>query len=89
LKETLIKEFGQDIAFHEQRQKNASELVYDMRGTSSYLEAAISSLGVTDNQLVKNVAGQVMSYKRRSFRSLSSSNSCKYGGEGTVFVLMI
>lgn len=59
LKETLIKEFGDDIAFHERRQKNASELVYDTRGAGSYLEAAISSLGVSDDQLVKNVAGRL------------------------------
>ena len=45
LKEILVKEFGDDIAFHDRSQKNASELVYDTRAAGSYLEAAMSSLG--------------------------------------------
>jgi len=56
LKELLIKEFGEDIGFHERIQKNVSELVYDTRAAGSYIEFALLSLGVTDDQLVKNVA---------------------------------
>ena len=45
LQKILIKEFGDDIVFHERSQKNVSELVYDTRAADLYLEAAISSLG--------------------------------------------
>jgi len=41
LKEILIKEFGEDIGFHECSQKNVSELVYDKTAVGTYVEAAV------------------------------------------------
>ena len=35
---------------------NHSDLVYDMSGSGSYVEAALSSIGVSSEQLVHNVA---------------------------------
>ena len=51
LKEILPKEFGKDIGFHVRTQKNVSELVYDTRAAGISIEVAISSLGVSDDQL--------------------------------------
>ena len=56
LKEILIKEFGEEVGFHERIQKNVSEIVYDSRAAGTYIEAALLSLGVSDDQLVRNVA---------------------------------
>jgi len=59
LKEILVNEFGEDIGFHERIQKNVSELVYDTTAAGTYIEAAISSLGVSNDQLVMNVAARL------------------------------
>jgi len=56
LKDILISEFGDDIGFHERIQKNISELVYDKTAASTYIGAAISSFGISNDQLVMNVA---------------------------------
>ena len=56
LKEILIKQYGQNIRFHEHTQKNVSELVYDTSAAGSYLEAVVSSLSISNDQLVMNVA---------------------------------
>ena len=56
LKELLIKEFGEGIGFHERHQKNVSELVYDTTAGGTYIKAAISSLGVSNDQLAKTFA---------------------------------
>ena len=40
-------------------QKNVSELVYDNTAAGSYIEAALLSLGISDDQLLKNVATRV------------------------------
>ena len=40
-------------------QKNASELVYDNTSAGSYVEKVLLSLGISDDQLLKNVATRV------------------------------
>ena len=56
LKELLIKEYGDTIGFKERNELNKSDLVYDVAGGGDYIEAAISSLGITDEQLLRNLA---------------------------------
>lgn len=56
VKDILMKEFEEDIGFHQRSQKNASELVFDKTAAGTYVEAALSSFGISDDQLVKNVA---------------------------------
>ena len=56
VKGILINEFQEDIGFHRRSRLNESELVYDQKGAATYVEAAVSSLGISDDQLVKNVA---------------------------------
>ena len=59
LKELLVKEFGESIGFHERNRKNVSELVYDTSAGAAYIEASISSLGVSNEQLILNVASRL------------------------------
>jgi len=56
LKDIPIREFGDDIGFHERIRKNISELIYDKTAAGTYVGAAISSLGISNDQLVMNVA---------------------------------
>lgn len=56
VKDILIQEFEEDIGFHRRSQQNVSEVVYDRRAAGTYVEAALSSLGISDDQLVRNVA---------------------------------
>ena len=56
MKDILIQEFEEDIEFHRRSQQNVSEVVYDRRAAGTYVEAALSSLGISDDQLVRNVA---------------------------------
>ena len=58
IKDILIREFGNKIGFHF-RQQNMSDLVYDTSGSGSYVEAALSSIGVSDEQLLCNVADRL------------------------------
>ena len=51
LKTLLICEYGNSIGFHVHHQKNESEVVYDKRNSSSYVEAAISCIRITDKRL--------------------------------------
>ena len=55
VKEILSKEYGDRIGFHE-RGKNISEFVYDTHGGGSYVNAAFNSFGITDEQLILNLA---------------------------------
>ena len=55
VKEILIKEFKNSIGFHARPQRNVSELVYDTSAGGSYIEAAITSMGVSDEQLMSNL----------------------------------
>ena len=59
LKEILIREFGESIGFHDRHQKNTSELGYDTSAGGTYIEAAIYSLGVSNDQLIKNVSARI------------------------------
>ena len=59
LKQMLIKEFGDCIAFYECPQQNLSDIVYDNNAAGSYVEAALLSLGISDDQLFKNVASRL------------------------------
>ena len=59
LKELLLKEFGESIGFHTRNQKNVSELVYDTTAGGTYIEAAISSLGVSNDQLAMSFAARL------------------------------
>ena len=56
LKTLLIREYGDSIGFHVQHQKNELEAVYGKRNSSSYVEAAISCMGITDETLTKGCA---------------------------------
>ena len=56
IKDILIQEFEGKIGFQSRPQRNHSELVYDTSGGGSYVEAALSSIGVSSEQLVCNVA---------------------------------
>ena len=59
LKDILIKEFQDDIEVHERPHRNVSEIVYDTRAAGTYIEAALLSLGISDEQLLKNVASRL------------------------------
>ncbi|KAL8562136.1 hypothetical protein ACOMHN_041971 [Nucella lapillus] len=56
IKDILTKEFEGKIGFHSRPQMNQSDLVYNTSGGGSYIEAALSSIGVSSEQLVSNVA---------------------------------
>ena len=51
VKTLLIGEYEDSIGFHVWYQKNESEVVYDNYNSSSYVEAAISSMGITDERV--------------------------------------
>ena len=53
IKTLTQKEFGDDVRFHLQYQRNQSTLVYDNRAGFSYIEAAIYSWGVSDERSSK------------------------------------
>jgi len=72
LKELLQKEFGDSIGFHQRNQKNVSELVYDTSAGGTYVEAALSSLGVSNEQLIMNVAKRLKERTRDRYCSLAS-----------------
>ena len=56
IKGILTREFEDRIRFHSRPQMNHSDLVFDTSGSGSYVEAALSSIGVSSEQLVHNVA---------------------------------
>ena len=56
IKEILQVEFGVDIGFHPRPQRNMSEIVYDRTSAGSYVDAAMSSLGISTEQLARNYA---------------------------------
>ena len=60
LKTLLICEYGDSIGFHVRHQKNESEVVYDKRNSSSYVEAAISCMVITDETLIKGYAKRLV-----------------------------
>ena len=56
IKDILMKEFTNDTGFHKSCHNKNSELIYDTRGADSYLEAAMSSLGVDTLTLLWNIS---------------------------------
>jgi hypothetical protein len=56
LKELLIKEYQDKIGFRSRSDKNKSEWVYGVGGGGNYIEAAMSSFGISDEQLLQNLA---------------------------------
>ncbi|KAK1894270.1 putative fatty-acid--CoA ligase fadD25 [Dissostichus eleginoides] len=56
VKGLLINEYQETIGFKERNQMNMSQWVYDVGGGGDYIEAAISSLGISDEQLLQNLA---------------------------------
>jgi len=52
VKELLIEEYGETIGFKERSEMNKSAWVYDVAGGGDYIEAAISSSGISDEQLL-------------------------------------
>lgn len=59
IKYILTREFEGKIGFHSRSRRNQSDLVYDTSGGGSYVEAAFSSIGVSSEQLVCNIAEQL------------------------------
>ena len=51
----IIREYGDNTGFHVRHQKNKSEVVYDKRNSSSYVEAAISCMRIADETLIKPI----------------------------------
>ena len=66
VKEMLMREFGDGISFHVTPTKNQSEVVYDTSGSTSYIEAVISLLGINNDQLVQNVASMLRNENRKA-----------------------
>ena len=66
VKEMLVREFGDGIGFHVTPGKNQSEVVYDTSGSTSYIEAVISLLGINNDQLVQNVASMLRNEIRKA-----------------------
>ncbi|KAJ4921707.1 hypothetical protein JOQ06_002007 [Pogonophryne albipinna] len=56
VKGLLINEYQETIGFKERNQMNMSQWVYDVGGGGDYIEAAISSLSISDEQLLQNLA---------------------------------
>lgn len=56
LKDVLVNEYKEAIGFKERNEMNKSEWVYDISAGGDYIEAAISSLGISDEQLLHNLA---------------------------------
>ena len=60
MKELLIAEYKDEIGFKERHIKKLSEWVYDTRGGGDYIQCVVNSLGITDEQLVKNVVPRIV-----------------------------
>ena len=60
LKTLLIREYEGSMAFYVRHQKNQLEVVYDKGSSNSYVEAAISCMGITDETLIKGCAERLI-----------------------------
>ena len=60
LKTLLIREYEGSMGFHVRHQKNQLEVVYDTGNSNSYVEAAISCMGITDETLIKGCAERLV-----------------------------
>ena len=56
LKDLLICEYQDTIGFRDRTEMNKSKWVYDARGGGHYMVAAFPSLGISDEQLRRNLA---------------------------------
>lgn len=56
VKDLLINEYPEKIGFKDRSVLNKSEWVCDVGGGGDYIEAAVSSLGISDEQLLQNLA---------------------------------
>ena len=63
-----MREFGTTINFQSRQQNNLSEVAYDASGGGSYIGAA---LGISDEQLVQNVASRLRNDVRVTPDSIS------------------
>ena len=54
VKDLLINEYRDKIGFKDRSELNKSEWVYDVGGGGHYIEAAVSSLGISNEQLLQN-----------------------------------
>jgi len=72
IKELLINEFKDKIGFHKRYQRNQSTIVYDASQGSSFIEAAIYTWGVSDEQLINTVARCLKSQMTSSTQLASS-----------------
>ena len=70
LKSILKKEFGDVVGFHNRFQKNQSSIVYDVSKGGSYIEAAINAWGISDDDLLRNVASRLRK-KTKNFTNLT------------------
>ena len=59
IKDMLIREYGDLIGFRERKEKNKSELVYDVGGGGDYVNMVVTSLGISDEQLLRNVSSRL------------------------------
>ena len=60
IKNMIQKEFNKEIGFHNRYHKNKSTIVYDTSSGGSFVEAAIHSWGVDDEQLLNTVARRLL-----------------------------
>jgi len=63
IKEILTREFESRIGFYSPPQKNLSELVYDTSGSGSYV---VFSIGISNEQLVQNIAEKILTQSELS-----------------------
>ena len=70
LKSVLEKESGDAINFHNRFQKNQSSIVYDVSKGGSYIEATINAWGISDDNLLRNVASRLRN-KTKNFTNLT------------------
>ena len=87
-KNLLINEYQEAIGFKERNKKNKSELVHDAAGGGDYTEAAIFSLGISDDQLLENVAPW-LSKKIRDVSTVPWPPHLEEGEEGCELLLKL
>ena len=61
-----MRDFGDGIGFHVTPRNNQSEVVYNTSGSTSYIEAVISLLGINNDQLVQNIASMLRNEIRKA-----------------------
>ena len=56
VKEVLIKGYRDDVGLHQRAERNKNEFMYCTIGGGNYVEASFNSFGITDAQLILNLA---------------------------------